>query len=328
MPLQSRVEEEVRECLRLKAKGLTRREIALRLGLTERQVKRRLASNGLKARAEMGSNQLDGLFDTDSLPDDELYTRIDAEEKRQEIVELTSTGEDTDYLVINDLHVPFHDTNTLNQAVEYAVEHGIGNLIINGDLLDLFGVSRFAKDKHITLKTEMNAATKLLSSLSDIFELIILIEGNHERRIKNWTYANISPDISWLFKVDLLDQLSDKFSNVFYAGGWWAQIGTVIFAHPNSFSSIPGRTAINVSDHFMGRGIYHSGVVIGHTHKIFNSIHRRTIIMETGCAVNDMDYTTESGNVTRDPWERGFAVVHIKANGDMDYNKSRVFRSE
>ena len=43
-------------------------------------------------------------------------------------------------LIINDIHIPFHDVKALKTALEYGEERGIDSIYINGDLMDFYSI--------------------------------------------------------------------------------------------------------------------------------------------------------------------------------------------
>jgi hypothetical protein len=92
--------------------------------------------------------------------------------------------------IIGDLHLPFHDPATL-EAIEKCWNHLSPDLeIYNGDIFDLFSISRF--DKHpnraYSLQDEIDVATgwlrKRVKRNKDARR--IFSEGNHEDRLRSW----------------------------------------------------------------------------------------------------------------------------------------------
>lgn len=49
-------------------------------------------------------------------------------------------------LVISDLHIPYHDVAAITAAIEYGKKNKINCILINGDLIDFYQLSRFEKD--------------------------------------------------------------------------------------------------------------------------------------------------------------------------------------
>jgi hypothetical protein len=45
--------------------------------------------------------------------------------------------------LLSDVHMPYHDERALETAVNYALGKGVDSVVINGDLLDFFKISRW-----------------------------------------------------------------------------------------------------------------------------------------------------------------------------------------
>lgn len=272
------------------------------------------------------------LFDVgDNRDDDELFGNLASHRARVAIWNryslLSRRNMPARFLHLCDLHVPFHDIDVLEEAVAYALSSGIAHCVVNGDLLDVYAASKFAKNKSVDIRKEIECASRVLEVLSAHFDTVILVEGNHERRIKRYVAASIDPDLQWLFRVDLLGMLAERHENVLYAGGPWCKVGSVVFAHPDAYSKVPGRTAIGIADSLRARGETVSAVIIGHTHKVVNGMLANGMaIYEAGCACREMDYVGV-GRSPISPWTCGYGVIALDGRGDIDVNESRVYVS-
>ena len=49
-------------------------------------------------------------------------------------------------LVLSDIHIPYHSVNSLTIAFDWAKKQKPDAILLNGDTLDFFGLSRYAKD--------------------------------------------------------------------------------------------------------------------------------------------------------------------------------------
>lgn len=89
------------------------------------------------------------------------------------------------WLVASDIHVPLHDANSLTKLMQVGVRFNVKNLVIVGDLIDWAEISRFPKytpnpDPIQPLKD----AVDILLELSKVFHRIVVLKGNHERRLQ------------------------------------------------------------------------------------------------------------------------------------------------
>jgi hypothetical protein len=104
-------------------------------------------------------------------------------------------------LLLQDIHLPFHDPISLSQAIARGRHIGVDCVIINGDLADFYGVSKFDKNPEShKLVDEVEMCRLFLEHLRDQFPKaqIFLKEGNHEERL--WRYCFIRCPELWELK--------------------------------------------------------------------------------------------------------------------------------
>jgi hypothetical protein len=49
-------------------------------------------------------------------------------------------------LIIGDIHVPYHNIQALTLALKYGLENEVNTILLNGDIIDFYAISRFEKD--------------------------------------------------------------------------------------------------------------------------------------------------------------------------------------
>ncbi len=62
-------------------------------------------------------------------------------------------------LILSDIHMPYHDLPALTAAIEYGIKNKVPGIILNGDTMDFFAASRFAKDPTKTQTRPRNRAS-------------------------------------------------------------------------------------------------------------------------------------------------------------------------
>lgn len=96
--------------------------------------------------------------------------------------------------IINDLHVPFHDPKLVKLVLEAFEDIGITRLIINGDFLDMYHVSRYDKKSlpFTTFEDEIYEGREMLADIRRRFPKIpiIFLYGNHEARLEAFIEKN------------------------------------------------------------------------------------------------------------------------------------------
>jgi predicted phosphodiesterase len=239
-------------------------------------------------------------------------------------------------LTLSDFHIPFENPDVIKHALENHLDADI--LVLNGDILDHYMVSKWPQKKAILLKWEYQLAVEWLKLFSNAFKKVILTLGNHEHRLQSYFHSNVDPAVHFLTSPDILKRLSDgydfneegflvkthDFSNIHYDAGvlnWYTIIGKCIFAHPRSFSSVPMRTTINAANNFLDREDYQC-LVMGHTHKIGQIIWRNKLLIEQGCCCVPLDYEAD-GKLRFGPQSFGYAIVYLDKKGNVDFNKTR-----
>jgi predicted phosphodiesterase len=87
-------------------------------------------------------------------------------------------------LVLSDIHIPYHSIDALSCTFDYAKKEKPDAILLNGDTLDFFGLSRFAKDpKARSFAHELKTFKEFMDVLKKTFNAKIYFKiGNHEER--------------------------------------------------------------------------------------------------------------------------------------------------
>lgn len=194
----------------------------------------------------------------------------------------------TRILCTSDQHVPFH----LPVDIFIKYKNNTDVLIINGDLINFNGISKFAKVSNVSPLDEIIMARQYLIDLISYVnpKKIYITVGNHERRFEDYIEKNLANDLinllprtpfdvivgSGFFNYDRAshskvwyDSLSDVFPEKEFVsnGSWFCQIGDTIFAHPTAFSSGILKTAEKAMYWFRNEGFIFKNLVLAHTHR-------------------------------------------------------------
>ena len=51
------------------------------------------------------------------------------------------------YLVLSDVHIPYHDEDALTTALEWGLNNDVNTIILNGDIMDCYPVSSFVRSE-------------------------------------------------------------------------------------------------------------------------------------------------------------------------------------
>lgn len=87
-------------------------------------------------------------------------------------------------LVLSDIHIPYHNIEALTCAFNFAKGEKPDAILLNGDTIDFFGLSRFSKDpKARSFANELNTFKEFIEILKKTFNAKIFFKiGNHEER--------------------------------------------------------------------------------------------------------------------------------------------------
>jgi predicted phosphodiesterase len=238
------------------------------------------------------------------------------------------------YLLISDTHIPFQAPELDFQVECYAGQ--VDGLIIAGDFLDEYAISRFVKNKEITLQSELLKGYELLEKWSGWFEEIHIMPGNHDERIDTHVAGNLEPTTLFLFGENIvLRKYVDGFKikgedgeiidypsipKLILHDKWYFRMGDAIIAHPKNFSKVPGRVAVMAGDYFKEQGEEFNAILIGHTHKAIKMVKSGKLLMECGCSCKEQDYAG-GGKLTYTPQVKALTIL-VQKNGVTDFNET------
>ena len=104
---------------------------------------------------------------------------------------------------LTDLHVPYHDEKSLVGVYDLLDNIRPHQIVITGDFYDFYKISKFNKDplNDKTLQYELDEGRKILKILKELCSEIHFIEGNHEKRLKKYIWAE-APALAGLECLD------------------------------------------------------------------------------------------------------------------------------
>lgn len=115
-------------------------------------------------------------------------------------------------LVISDIHVPYHNAEAVQTALQYGRKRKPDAIILNGDLADFQSISFFERDpRRRHLRDELETCERFLEVLRDAFPRarILYKEGNHEERLWRYCWRNV-PELADLEELSLGELLHLK----------------------------------------------------------------------------------------------------------------------
>lgn len=232
--------------------------------------------------------------------------------------------------ILSDIHIPYHNEEALETAINYLIEYKPDCIILNGDTIDMFSCSNFQRDpRNRKPKYEFDMVRGFLKDLNKTFpkSRIIYKAGNHDERYENNIMARVPEfiDLEWMtlkfalnfempFKVEVVDN-----KRIIKAGHL-----NILHGHEFSKGFI---APVNVA-----RGFYlkaKANTIAGHYHRISEhietSINKDTIgTWSTGCLCDLYPKYQPINN-----WNHGFATVDIiNSSGDFRVKNMKIINGE
>ena len=102
-----------------------------------------------------------------------------------------------DILLIGDIHVPYHNIQALTLALKYGLEREVNTILLNGDIIDFYAISRFEKDpRKRNFGHEVLMTRQLLTTIRKLFPKAAIYYkcGNHDVRYDHYIMRN-APDL-------------------------------------------------------------------------------------------------------------------------------------
>jgi UDP-2,3-diacylglucosamine pyrophosphatase LpxH len=253
-------------------------------------------------------------------------------------------------VVINDLHCPHQDNDSLKRMIGETAETA-DLLVIAGDFLDLFNWSRFAKSSKTLLPVEeLRVGQSVLNVLAENYPEVRIMYGNHDARFirylqskgvdgefldaMRWMTAAYGQQFSILHamthgleNVNLIESPKVDGAEFYFVH----QIGDLVLGHPEIYSKIPNKSVGNFI-HWLKSFAEPAGVVqpfkvagIGHTHQAGMTWNDFGVVgFEMGCMEKYPDYVGDPKARTPRPWVQGYTKFVLE-DGVVNINESRFF---
>jgi len=240
--------------------------------------------------------------------------------------------------VAGDFHAPFHDPDVVATLI---AEEGprTDTLIVSGDLMDFYSISRFLKYERVTIEQEIAGADALLGQLSAAFPDVLIVNGNHDvQRFEKQLRSYLAPEMMHVIELltggnlSVIHMLAKRYPNVRFAPqqagayklGWMTQVGDLIVSHAEKFSTVPGSALRKIEegltdfDHVYGLKPWRV-LVQAHTHA--HSVvcwHADKMLIEGGCCCVTHGYQLTARMGGR-PQRQGYTTL-TQVNGVTDVN--------
>ena len=230
-------------------------------------------------------------------------------------------------LLLSDIHVPYHDVDAIEVALDWGVKHEVDTVFLNGDIADFYAVSKYSKDPRArNFKGELEMITEFIMAIKNALPnaTIYYKIGNHEERYENFLKAN-APELFDVAAFQLhvimglealgVIHISDK--RIVYAG-------KLAIVHGHEFGGIS--SGVNPARSLMLKA--KQSAIMGHLHKSSdystkNLEGQLATTWSTGCLCS---LTPEYCRVNE--WNHGFASINIDEEGDYRVFNARIYNGK
>lgn len=246
-------------------------------------------------------------------------------------------------MVVVDIHYPYHREDLLDNIKKHS--HEISALVIGGDAFNNDSLSKFSDISKKSFEEEIVGFYEFMKVIRGILPKsvkIILIRGNHEYRLYRYIANMHEKQLAKFINPEVIQMLVDGFTiyertkkkefskieNLEYVPHWFVNINNeLVVCHPEEFSKVPIKTAVNAIDYFLARDEKFSMVILGHEHKYGEIIKNNKYGVQLGCSCKPQKYA-DVGKFGYIPQQYSYAIVQFDENGHIDRNETRIYKLE
>ena len=230
--------------------------------------------------------------------------------------------------VLADIHFPYHDKGALDTCLNYLDYVQPNVIVLNGDIVDFYSVSRFSKVPDAPLlKEEIEMLKMFLEHLRNRYKAadIVFKVGNHENRLYRYI-ADRAVGLFGLEELSLPNLFNLKEYNIDFVDDMDSiQAGNLTIFHGHEFN-IPSNNTVTVSRSMLMR--YLDNILFGHFHKsqeYMQTIGQKKNIqsVSVGCLCNLSPYYSPYNL-----WNHGFALIDLESNGTFTVENHKIINNK
>ena len=229
--------------------------------------------------------------------------------------------------VLSDVHIPYHSITALSAALDFIQAEKPDAILLNGDTIDFYGLSRFMKDpRKRSVAHELQATRDFLDILSQFGAKIYFKIGNHEERYQNYLIMK-APELLGVQQFELQHLLGlDERGIDLIADKRIIKANDLNIVHGHEF----GQSIFSPVN--IARGLFLRGKVTamqGHNHSVSehtesNMNGETTTTWSLGCLCE-----LNPAYLPINKWSHGFAIVDLSDNGkDFHVRNYRIHKGK
>jgi predicted phosphodiesterase len=232
-------------------------------------------------------------------------------------------------LLMSDIHVPYHDESAVDAALDWAKSHGVNTIILNGDFMDFYVLSRFAKDpRERDLSFELAAGYEMMYYIANRMPKakIYFLPGNHEFRLESYLRSK-APELlgaePGLADLEFYLKFSD-FGVTYLKSSQLIRAGKLFIGHGDNFNG--GAGGVNPSRTFTLRT--GGNFIGGHFHRTSEDSNTNINGQTNACWSMGCLCGMWPEYAKYNKWNQGFANVRLGDDGAFRVFNARIFNGK
>lgn len=232
--------------------------------------------------------------------------------------------------LLSDLHVPYHDQEALEVAARYVADREPDVLILNGDSIDFYQLSRFSRDPGaVSVAEEIRMARELLGILRGMMPKarILFKVGNHEDRLEKYLWTK-APELLGLPFTSIASLIgTDEHGVEIVESRQLIKAGKLNILHGHEF----GQSVFSPVNPARGTFLRAKcSTIIGHHHATSehseNNLNGDAMACwSTGCLC---DLRPGYLPFAFTKWNHGFAMVEVEEGGSFTVQNHRIIEGK
>lgn len=234
----------------------------------------------------------------------------------------------TRILLLSDIHVPYHNIEALTVAINYGKQKKVNAVVLNGDTLDCYALSRYEKDpRKRKFSEELESCRQLLEVIQRELQCPIYFKlGNHEERYEAYLRTK-APELLGTseFTLDTLLKFG-QYGCELIQDKRIIKAGKLNVLHGHEF----GRSVFSPVN--PARGYYmraKASVICGHNHQTSehteNNLEGKIVTTwSTGCLCE-----MHPQYMPINKWNHGFAYIDVDpSDGSYEVDNFRIIEGK
>lgn len=229
-------------------------------------------------------------------------------------------------LIMSDMHIPYHDKNSIEAAVKFGRAFKPNIIHLNGDIADFYVISRHDKDPRREMVQELDAVRQFLYWLRKAFPKaqILYKIGNHEDRMERFLVKN-APVFLGVPDFEVAEILKFRDMGIELVKSLQlVRFGKLPVYHGHE---LPQGMSSPVNP---ARGLWmrvQETCVAGHWHRVSEHTEKTGIsdkissCWSLGCLC---DMKPDYASVNR--WSAGFATVETDKGGEFEFHNKKIIQ--